>query len=363
METKRLLSLDAFRGFTIAAMILVNNPGSWSNIYAPLEHAAWNGLTPTDLIFPFFLFIVGISIALSYSKVIESSTPLRSVYKKLIFRAIKIFMVGLFLNMIPDFDLSNIRYAGVLQRIAVVFLVCGFLFLKTNWRTQLITGITILISYWLAMRFVPTPGYADAHLEPGMNLAAWVDQQLLPGKLWNQTWDPEGVLSTFPALVTAILGMLTGRFLLSSKTWEEKVNYLFVGGFILTIIGIVWGWDFPINKNIWSSSFVLVTAGLALLTLSTLIFLIDVLRYHSWAKMGIIFGSNAIAIYVLSNLLGIVFYGLNVGESSLSGHFLTLLDTIGATPEFASMMCALVFVAINFVPAYILHQKRVFIKL
>ena len=363
MEIKRLLSLDAFRGFTVAAMILVNYPGSWSDIYDPLQHAEWNGLTPTDLIFPFFLFIVGVSIAFSYTKLLNSATPLKSVYYKLIFRSIKIFSVGLLLNLIPEFDFANLRYAGVLQRIAIVFLICGFLFLKTGWKTQLITGISILVCYWVAMRFMPTPGYNVAQLEPGINLAAWVDQQFLPGKLWNKNWDPEGILSTIPAVVTTILGMITGTVLLSEKTWEQKLNYLFAGGFILAIIGVICSWDFPINKNIWSSSFVLVTAGLALLTLSSLILLVDVLRYKAWAKVGVIFGLNAVGIYVLSSILGQLFYGLNVGDGSLSRHFLTLLTSIGAGAKFASMMVALVFVAINFIPAYILNQKKIFIKL
>jgi predicted acyltransferase len=218
MEIKRLLSLDAFRGFTIAAMILVNNPGSWSDIYAPLQHAEWNGLTPTDLIFPFFLFIVGVSMAFSYTKLLHSSTPLNSIYNKLIFRSVKILSVGLLLNLIPEFDFANLRYTGVLQRIAIVSLICGFLFLNTGWKTQLITGISILVCYWVAMRFVPTPGYNVAQLEPGVNLAAWIDQQFLPGKLWNKSWDPEGLLSTIPAVVTTIMGMITGKLLLSEKT-------------------------------------------------------------------------------------------------------------------------------------------------
>lgn len=363
MESKRLISLDAFRGFTIMAMILVNNPGSWSEIYGPLEHAAWNGLTPTDLIFPFFLFIVGVSIAFAYTKLLDSSTPLKAVYKKLVFRSVKIFAVGILLSLIPDFDFENLRYAGVLQRIAIVFLICGFMFLKTNWRTQLITAIVILVTYWLAMTLIPTPGYSSAILEPGKNLAAWIDLQLLPGKLWNETWDPEGLLSTLPSVSTATIGMLTGSFLLSKKTWEQKVNYMLVAGFMLTIIGYIWSWGFPLNKNIWSSSFVLVTSGLALMTLASLIFLVDVLGYKTWTTFGVVYGSNAIAIYVLSNLLGIVFYRINVGDTSLNQHFFNLLSSIGSTQKFASMMCAIVFVAINFIPAYILHQRKIFIKL
>jgi predicted acyltransferase len=364
MEQKRLLSLDAFRGFTIAAMILVNNPGSWSSIYAPLRHATWNGITPTDLIFPFFLFIVGVSIALAYSKYRNGLTAPRNVTQKQVFRAIKIFAVGLFLNLYPDFDFGDMRIAGVLQRIAVLFLVCAPLFLKTGWKTQAIIGACLLMGYWLAMTLIPTPGYETALLDPGTNLAAWVDSQWLPGKLWNQTWDPEGILSTLPAMATTIGGMLTGRFLLCQNSREQKVIYLLMGGFVLTLLGLAWGWIFPINKNLWTSSYVLFTEGLALLALGSLVFVVDCKGYQKWTHWGIVFGSNAIAIYVLSNLLAPVFYGINLGGNSLNNHYMDLLiKNLGLTPEFASFTYALMFVAVNFVPACLLYKRKIFIKL
>lgn len=364
MEIKRLLSLDAFRGITIAAMILVNYPGSWGNIFDPLKHAQWNGITPTDLIFPFFLFIVGVSIAFAYTKRIEAGTPLNKVYTKLVFRALKIYAVGLILNLIPDFNFADLRYAGVLQRIAVVFLICGFLFLKTSWKIQAITGVVLLVGYWLAMTLIPTPGFDTAMLEPGQNLAAWIDSKLLPGKMWQGTWDPEGLFSTLPALGTAIAGILTGTLLLGKKTWEQKVIYILIAGFVLTIAGSVWSWTFPINKNLWTSSYVLFTAGLALLTLGTLIYIVDVLGYKKWTSFGVIYGSNAITIYVLAALLGLIFYDLKFGGESLNVHFLNLFSTsFGLGPEFVSMVYALIFVGINFIPAYILYRKKIFIKL
>jgi predicted acyltransferase len=364
MDSKRLISLDAFRGFTVAAMILVNYPGSWGYIYAPLRHAEWNGITPTDLIFPFFLFIVGVSIAFAYTKQLNANAPLRQVYTKLVIRALKIFAVGLILNLIPDFNITELRYAGVLQRIAVVFLACGILFLATRWKTQIIVAATILVGYCMAMMLIPTPGYPTAMLEPGINLAAWVDGQWLPGKLWHQTWDPEGILSTLPAMATTIMGMLTGIFLLGNKTWEQKVVALMVVGFAVTIAGYVWGWFFPINKNLWTSSFVLFTGGLALMTLGALIYLVDVLAHKKWVSIGVAFGSNAIAIYVLAALLGIVLYGIDLGDKSASSHLLIfLIDQLHFSNELASLTVALLFVALNYVVAHILHRKKIFIKL
>jgi predicted acyltransferase len=171
-ETNRLISLDAFRGFTIAAMIMVNYPGSWSHVYPPFLHADWHGLTPTDLIFPFFIFIVGVSIALAYSKRLASGVPKKPMYRKILFRALKIFLVGLLLWLFPKFDFDNIRYAGVLQRIAIVFFASALLFLNTRWKTQAIVATVLLAGYWLAMILIPTPGYEEPMLEPGANLAA-----------------------------------------------------------------------------------------------------------------------------------------------------------------------------------------------
>jgi predicted acyltransferase len=362
--SSRLIALDAFRGLTIAAMILVNFPGNGDAVYAPLEHAAWNGITPTDLIFPFFLFIVGVAIAFSYTKRLESGLPMGRVYGKLILRAVKIFMLGLLLNFLSSFNFHDLRIAGVLSRISIVFLACGFLFLKTSWKTQVITGAVLLIAYWLAMTLIPTPTFGKVMLEPGKNLAAWFDSKYLPGKMWQGSWDPEGLLSTVPAFATTIAGMLTGSFLLTKKSWEQKVIYLFAAGFILTILGSVWSWTFPLNKNLWTSSFVLYTAGLALMTLATMIFLIDIQGYKKWTGFAVIYGSNAITIYVLADFLYIVFYVLKIGGSSLNMHFFNFFsDTAGLAPKFVSMLYALLFVGVNFIPAYLLHRKKIFIKL
>ena len=363
LQQTRLASLDAMRGFTIAAMIMVNYPGTWDHVYGPLLHAEWNGLTPTDLIFPFFLFIVGVSIALAYSKRMEKGLPKREMHKKIVIRSLKIFAVGMFLNLIPDFNFSDLRWTGVLHRIAVVFLVCAFLYLHTDWKTQVWIGALALIGYWLAMTLIPTPGLGKVSLEPGANLAAWVDAQFLPGKKWQGTWDPEGLLSTIPAIVTGITGLLAGRLLFGRLSPNEKSNYLMAWGVLFVIGGYLWGLIFPINKNLWSSSFVLLTSGAAALFLGAFYFLVDVLGKRKGTAIGIIFGANAIAVYVLADLLSLIFYRMPVGGESLNMHFVNGLTSAGIQQELASWLYALLFVAINFIPAVLLYRKKIFIKL
>ena len=363
-EIKRLISLDAFRGFTIAAMITVNFPGTWDHVYAPLRHSLWNGLTPTDLIAPFFLFIVGISIAFAYTKRLEKGVPKGDMYKKIIVRTLKIYLVGLFLNLLPDFNFAELRYTGTLARIAFVFIFCAFLFLNTKWKTQAIVGVFILVAYWLVMTLVPTPGYGKVMLERGANLAAWVDENYMPGVLWQGTWDPEGILSTFPSFVTGITGLLAGHLLLhKTLTKYEKSIYLMIGGLFSTTLGYLWGLTFPVNENIWTSSFVLVTSGMAAMLLGAIFFLVDIRGRIRGTKPGIIFGANAITVYVLGDILGLLFYHMKIGGNSLNMHFFDVFTSIGLAPKFVSMIYSLIFICINFIPAYILFKKKIFIKL
>lgn len=362
LQHTRLTSLDAMRGFTIAAMVLVNFPGS-GDVYAPLRHAAWNGLTPTDLVFPFFLFIVGVSIALAYSRRKESGADKKEMYRKIFIRSVKIFAVGMILDMIPDFDLMNLRWAGVLQRIAIVFFVCAILFLNTNWKTQAWIAAVLLVGYWLAMVLIPTPGLGKVSLEPGANLAAWIDSLYLPGRKYQVTWDPEGILSTIPSIATGITGMLAGRVFLSKISFHEKANYLMALGFLGAILGYIWHLGFPVNKNLWSSSFVLVTSGLAALLLGAIYFLVDIKGKKRGTYVGVVFGANAITVYVLADLLSFIFYRTSFGGQSLNKSFVDGLSAAGFQPELASMLYALFFVAINFIPAYILYKKKIFIKL
>jgi len=366
MPPKRLIALDAFRGFTIAAMILVNYPGNWDHVFNPLRHTDWWGISFTDLIAPFFLFIVGISITLTYSKRLDAREKPQSMYAKLLMRALKIFAIGMFLNVlgiIDHFNWAALRWTGTLHRIAIVFLVCGLLFLHTDWKKLAVIGVVTLIAYWLAMTMIPTPGYNKVMLEPGKNLAAWFDSLYLPGKMWEKTWDPEGILSTFPAIVTGITGMLAGKLLLVQKSFEEKIITLFFYGFVAIVVGIIWNWDFPFNENIWSSSFVLVTSGMASITVSACIYVINILGHEKWAYLGVIFGMNAIAIYVLADILAIVFYGIPFGEASLNTHFFNSLTDVGVAPKIAGLLYGLLFIGINFIPAWLLYRKKVFIKL
>jgi len=359
---KRLLSLDAFRGFTVAAMIIVNTPGSWEWIYAPLRHAQWNGITPTDLVFPFFIFIVGVSVVLALNKskqTLDSKTPL---VKKIIRRSIIIFALGVLLNLIGS-QFTDFRLPGVLQRIAIVFCVTSLLFLFTTKKTQLYTGLGLIAGYWLIMFLIPVPQWGAGVIEPGKNLAAWIDQLLIPGKMYGGNWDPEGVLSTLPATATGIAGMMSGYVLISNNQAIEKIGQLFVIGFLLTIAGSVCHWFFPINKNIWSSSYVLFTAGLATSTLATIYWIVDYKGYQPWAKVGIIFGSNAITAYVLHYIMLLPFVLFTLGNNSLQGHFMSSLIDAGLAPQFASLLWALSFTSLVFLPVWWLYKKKIFLKI
>ena len=365
-ETKgfsRILSLDTMRGVTIAAMIMVNFPGSEEFVFPTLRHTKWNGLTFTDLIAPTFLFIVGVSIALAYFRRLEEGGSKSHLYKKIVIRSLKLFAVGMFLNLLPNFDFPNLRYTGTLHRIAIVFLCCAILFLNSNWKQQAYIGAVILVLYWLALILIPTPGIGKVMLEPGINLAAWIDQQYLPGKMWQGNWDPEGILSTFPSIVSGISGMLAGRLLLSKLAPNEKVNYLMSAGFFTAATGYFWNLVFPVNENLWTSSFVLVTSGFAAMLLGSLYFFIDIPDKKRGTKFGVIFGANAITVYVLADILALIFYISIFSGKTLNQHFVDGLIQSGFEPRFASLLYALLFVSINFIPAYILYCKRIFIKL
>ena len=349
------------RGFTIAAMILVNFPGSEESVIPPLRHTVWNGLTPTDLIAPFFLFIVGISIVLAYSKPVDEIQKSKR-YRKIAIRSLKIFALGIFLNLLPDFNFFDLRYTGTFPRIAIVFLACALLYLSTTIKQQAWIGGIILVAYWLSMTLIPTPGMGSVMLEPGVNLAAWVDTKLLPGKMWQGTWDPEGILSTFPSVVSGITGLIAGHLLISNRTSDEKVICLMVAGLFSTICGYIWGLTFPVNENLWTSSFVLVTSGLASLVLGTAYYFVDIKGFNQGTKPGIIFGANAITVYVMADLLALIFYRMKLGSDTINGHAVNTFMNMGLPAEFASMVYALLFVGVNFIPAWILFRRKIFIR-
>ncbi len=394
MKQDRLISLDALRGLTIVAMIIVNSPGSWSHVYAPLLHASWHGITLTDLVFPFFLFIVGVSIALAFTKRVESGAPKKQLYRTLLIRTLKIFALGLFLNLWPGFDLDEIRIAGVLQRIAIVFGVCSILFLNTKWKQQLWIGVGILVCYWGILALVPVPldetnamaiesgaverswgtmvdvdvvaqgeNSLKANYEPGTNLTAWIDRTFMPGKLYETSWDPEGLFSTVPSIATGIFGMLIGTLIVRLKDPYGRVSWVFLIGFTTLCGGIALGWFFPVNKNLWSSSYVLLAGGFATLCFASCILLVDILGNKKWTKVGIVFGANAVVAYALSGMLVPVFYGTWGGFQGLSSWFMATAMDIGLSANLASLLYALLYVGVLYLPVYGLWKKRIFIKL
>ena len=307
----RLISLDVFRGLTVMAMILVNNPGDWGHIYPPFEHAEWNGCTPTDLIFPFFLFIVGVSLVYALDGVKRQGGPQSAVLLRVLRRAAVLFGLGLLLSLYPKFDFSTVRIMGVLPRIALVFLGCGFIFLKTSWRIQVWLIISFLISYAVLLQLMPVPGFGPANLEPTTNLGAWLDRTVFTeAHLWKQsvTWDPEGLLGTLPALATGLLGSLTAQWLRrKGPEPAAKVAWLFVAGGGLILLGLCWAPWFPINKALWSSPYVLYTGGLAMAGLAALYWICDVQGYRAWTRPALVYGVNAILVFCLSALLSRTF--------------------------------------------------------
>jgi len=367
----RLYSLDVFRGATIAAMILVNNPGN-DFAYAPLKHSEWNGWTPTDLIFPFFLFIVGVSLVLSFRSRVERGESKRTLMVHTLRRSAIIFLIGLFLNGFPYFHLATWRVAGVLQRIAIVYLVAALItsYAKTRGIALWICGL--LIGYWVAMRFIPVPGLGMPGsdmpvLDPNANLAWYLDKHFLPGAMYEKTRDPEGILSTFPAIATALLGVLTGEWLGKSMTAAKKVGAMLGCGAALIVVGQLWGVWFPINKKLWTSSFVLFTAGCALVCLAICYWITDVKQHRgAWTKPFVIFGTNAIAAYALAEMVSSLLFSLRV---PLGRRVVTLQDYIyrgmfgGIAPrELGSLLYALAFVALCWLPIAWMYRKRIFLK-
>ena len=363
-QTARLLSLDAMRGFTIMAMIIVNTPGSWDHVYPPLLHASWNGATPTDYIFPFFLFIVGVSVALAYQPRLDAGADKAALTKKILIRSLKIYALGIYLWLWPDFDFNHIRWVGVLHRIAFVFLACALFYLYTDWRTWIRAGAGILATYWIVMVFVPVPGIGQPDLSAaGMNLANYLDSRILPGVLWQKTWDPEGFLSTFPSIVTGITGMLAGRIILQNRDMYQRITWLFLAGFGLFVAGGTWDWFFPINKHIWTSSYVCHTSGLAFMTLAACHLVVDVLGMDRWTAPGRIFGANAITAYTLAGMLTAVFYTGYFGKPGPNEMWMSSLTAAGIPAQLASLTYAMLYVGIVFLPVYQLYRKKIFIRL
>jgi predicted acyltransferase len=420
ITSPRVLAIDVLRGLTIALMILVNDPGDWSHVYSQLDHAEWNGFTLTDFVFPNFLFLVGASIIFSLSSRVARGESKRTLALHIFRRAATIFAIKMFLTAFPHFHMTHLRIFGVLTRIAVCYLVVGLICLATQ-RARTLIAITaaLLVGYWILMRFVPVPGFGiPAHdmpiLDPDGNLAAWLDRAfnaftqrtIHTGVLYNHTRDPEGLLSTIPAIATTLIGSITGLWLRRSNTAAEPgapfkavsspwagsttaaapipptqiFRVLLLGGLLGLMSGLLWSFWFPINKNLWTSSYVLFSAGWSLLLLAVCYWLIDLEDLNEkpagkrllWPWL--VFGSNAITAFVLSNFLVQCLIWLKVPAGALVSPadpskpitaWLWAYRHIFAryhSTQITSLLFALTFTAICFIPNMMLWRKRIFLK-
>jgi len=449
-DQTRLVSLDVFRGMTIAGMVLVNNPGTWSTIYGPLKHAEWHGITPTDYIFPFFLFIVGVAIPIALSKRISAGLT-RDVYFKIFTRSLLIFGLGIVMSAIPFFNfaettipyavkilivlgysaalffylwdkskialiiagvtagvvtlfwlagyivvpynVAGMRIPGVLQRIAVCYLIVSLIYLHTSWRQQAVIGAALLLGYWLLMTVIPVPGCEVVTIDDkACNLAAWLDRTILTeAHIWRsaKVFDPEGILSTLPAIVTCLSGVLTGTWLKAEPPASaggaseftgpppahaggsasvDKAAGLFFAGTVALAVGWSWSLLFPLNKSLWTSSYVIYTTGLALLTLAACYWLIDIKQMKWWTKPFVIFGVNALALFVFSGIFARLLGMIRVAGPE-PGKDITLQQWIfnnlffsWASPINASLAYAICFILFWLFLMWLLYRKNIFIK-
>lgn len=361
----RLDSLDVFRGLSIAGMIVVSTPGTWSNVYTQLDHAAWNGCTLTDLVFPFLLFAMGAAVPFALAR--RRADP-RRVRTHVVRRAAILFLLGLVLNAIetpPPIHFDTFRIPGVLQRIAIVYLVVAWLTASTTRRTQIAAAAAMLFGYWVVLVAVPAPGVGAGVLTPSGNIASFIDRWLLGRHLLTPVYDPEGVLSTVPAIVTALCGVFAGDWL---KEWRVayRTAWLWVAGAIVAALGLAWGRLFPINKNLWTSSFALFSAGAAAQALAICDWLTMMPRGRAAATPFAALGRNALAAYFLSIGFDSMLTRMRVaGASSLKalvfrvGFASWLRPCCGA--EAASFGYAVAYVAIWMVIFAELYRRRVFI--
>jgi predicted acyltransferase len=365
----RILSLDIFRGLTIMAMIIVNTPGSWSYSYPILQHSQWNGCTPTDLVFPFFIFAMGFAAVLSITKRLQKGISKKKLVLQLIRRSAIIFLLGLIVNSFPFNDLSNIRILGVLQRIAIVNLVCGLFLIYAEVKALWYVSAIILAGYWALMALVPVPGFGPANLEPTTNLAAWLDKLVL-GKhvwVWTKVYDPEGILSTLPALVSGFIGVLAGSTFMKSDNESDRLINLLVYGNILIVLGMVWGLAFPINKQLWTSSYVLYTSGLAMVVLGIAYWVVDIKRIRQFAPPFLAFGTNPIIAYFGSEigviLLGIIKINSSGTQVSLYDWLFSQYLSTGLSPVNASLLGALLYTGIWLMIVSIMYRRNIIVKI
>ena len=384
IASHRLLALDVMRGFTIMAMILVNNPGSWSHMYAPLKHAEWHGWTPTDLIFPFFIFIVGVSISFSINIMKSKGMTNSQILTSATTRTVKLILLGWFLalfyyNFVSsqfswlDDRLLSMRIMGVLQRIGIVYLICTCLFLYFKQRGLLVWGAAFLIGYTLVMLFVP---YADDNgttyqglWENGNNFAAWLDHTVLTAThVYAQTApftsDPEGIFSTIPALTTCISGILVGSYIHQARKSlaMSHLAKMTLIGIVLVIAGYALNGITPINKALWTPSYVLLSSGLAMITLNICLYLIDIKHYKQWTTPFIVFGVNSIAFFMFAGVLARILIMVPVADSHLKYWITSTLFTPYFSPMNASLMFSLGFLLVSYAAMFYMYKKNIFWK-
>ncbi len=391
---ERLVSLDVFRGMTIAGMLLVNNPGTWGAIYAPLEHAEWNGWTPTDLIFPFFLFIVGITTHLSLTARRARGDDEGAIVRQIIKRGAIIYLLGFLMawfpfyqygTTVPGFDdptfmdrfvyrLHHVRIMGVLARIGVVYILSALLTLRTSLKQQLVIVAGLLYGYWLIMTLTPLPAYGGTLgyftlNDPANTVEAFVDRAILGNHIWggSTTYDPEGILSTIPAVGTAMLGVMAGRWINTQRPLIDRIAGLFGAGSLAMVLGLMWNWVFPINKNLWTSSYVLFTAGMACVVLATCLWIIDHMNVRGWIKPFVIYGMNPIVAFVGSGVLARIIYTLwkvpfRGKTVSVQAVMYQSLFASWLPDKLASLGFAILTVVVWFGVLTVLYRRKIFLK-
>ncbi len=373
--SQRLASLDVFRGMAIASMILVNNPGSWDHIYPPLEHAKWHGCTPTDLVFPFFLFIVGVAMPFSFAKYTPENRPTAAVYWRILRRGVVLFALGLLLALFSLFldwaiagkpiNFSTIRIMGVLQRISLAYVLAAVAVLNLQRRWLWILAGLLLIGYWAAMQLIPVPGYGAGNLTPEGNLGGYIDQIIL-GKQHlyrGGPFDPEGLFSTLPALVTVLAGYFTGDWLRKQPIKSRTSVNLAIFGLICLIIGRLWGFLFPINKQLWTSSYVVFTAGWAMLVLALCYELIEVRGKRRWGLPLEVMGLNAIFLFVASGFFARILLKTKVGTETTYAWIYEHLFRSWAGALNGSLLFAIVMVSFWWLILYGMYRRRWFLKI
>jgi predicted acyltransferase len=369
---QRLASLDAFRGFTILSMILVNNPGDWNNTYAALLHAKWHGWTFTDWIFPFFLFISGMSMVMSVGQPLPVNRP--AVLLNLFKRALIIFVIGLILNFVPAFDLTTLRVPGVLQRIALCVFLAAPLVVYGRWQTQLAALLVCLAVYSFLMLKVAVPDALGVvslgSLEPGRDTGAYIDRWLLDGHLWagGKTWDPEGLLSTLPALASLLFGCLTSHWLrASNKTSNFTLLGLMLGGVLCLLAGQFLSQVLmPINKSLWTPSYAVFMNGIALILFGCFYWAIDLTKLLRFQPL-IVMGMNALFLFVMSSLIAKALNTIKWANESgqlLSAklHLFAPIKSLGLSAQNSSLLFALMFCLVLYAIGFLMFQKRWFVK-